>query len=240
MLFQLLIIQVITFAVLLFVLRILFYKQLGSALARLKNLHEENLAREEELKKELEKARLEKEQELKKAREEADKIIKDSKTKAEKISLDADKQAKEKVESALEQMQQEKEKLEKELLAKYQQHAIDLSLEMLDAVFTDQGREALQHQLIMELIGELKNLEKDKFTVRGKEAKVTSAYPLTDGEKEKLAHILSDKVGERVALQESKDAGIIAGLIINIGALTIDGSLKSKLKKTIPYLKAGK
>jgi len=240
MLIQLVFIQVVTFVGLIFVLRILFHRQLSVALARLKVLHEQNLAREEELKKELDKIKLEREMEMAKAKEEADQIIKEAKAKSEKVNLDTQTQAKTEAQKLLDKAHSDIERIEKELVMRYHKRAIDLSVEMFKFVLTEQGREALGHQLVSELIDEIENLEQAKFTVKTQEIKILSSCPLSANEKEKLIKILSKKMGVEVSLRESIDSGIIAGLVINIGALTIDGSIDSKLKKIIPHLKIEK
>lgn len=239
MLIQLLIIQVITFIGIIIVLRVLFHRQLSVALGRLKRLHEENLAREEELKKELEKARQEREAELAKARNEASRMIKEAKDKAEKLSGDIHQHAKEEAERVIERAKLDAKKFENEIISKYQEEAIELSISMLKFTFSQQDKEALQHQLILELIAEIERLEPEKFTVKTKEVKVLSAFGLDKEEKQKLTQVLSEKIGLRVELEEKVDADIIMGMIVQVGAFTIDGSLRNKLKKVIPYLKRG-
>jgi len=238
MLIQLLIIQVVTFVGLIFVLRMLFYRHLSSALERLKHLHEENLAREEELKKKLELARLEKEKELAKAKEEADKIIQETKLKAEKTAILIEDRAKEEAIRIQEQAKTEAEKNEKKLASAYKDRAISLSVEMIKFVLSNQSQETLQRQLISELINEIESLDNNKFTVKSKEVKISSACALNQAEKEKLAKILTKKIGLDVELKESLKPDIIAGIIVQVGALTIDGSLENKMKKIIPFIKA--
>ncbi len=237
MMLQLLGIQIVTFIVLILILRMLFGRQLNVALTKLRRLHEENLVREEQLKAELEEARLKKEQELAQAKEEADRIVKEAKIKSEKLGADIQKQAREQGQKIMDQSQLELKRLENDLESKYQARAVDLSVKLLKATFTGHGQEILQHQLIAELIDELKKLDKSQFTVKSKEAKVLSAYPLTRDEKASLDSILSEKMGMKIALEETINHDVIAGLIIQIGALTIDGGLKNKIKKVVPFIK---
>lgn len=237
MVIQLVIIQVVTFVGLILVLRLLFYRHLDSALTRLKRLHEENLAREEQLKKESENIRQERDLELINAKKEAERIIKEAKDKSAKIGINIEEQAKEQAQRTLERAKVEIKKFENESIDKSQEEAIELSIEILKFTFTRQGKEIFQHQLISELIDEIEKLEPDKFTVKTNQVKLLSAYSLTKEESRKLTRILSDKLGVPVELEEIVDPEIIVGLIIQIGALTIDGSLRNKLKKVIPYLK---
>jgi F-type H+-transporting ATPase subunit b len=237
MLIQLVIIQIVTFVMLIFVLRTLFYRQLNSALARLRHLHEQNIKREEELRSEIEKINQEKDAELAKAKEEAAQIVKDAKEKASKLSQDIQNQAKDDARRIFEQSTTRIKDLEKDLAANYQEMALDLSVKMLELIFTEHGKENLQRQLIMELVEEIKNIEKERFTIKTKQVKVTSVSPIEPEQMKELVSILSDKIGTGIELQEETNPKLIAGLVIEIGTFIIDGSLRSKLRKVIPYLK---
>lgn len=238
MLIHLIIIQFVVFSVgLIFVLRKLFYRQLSSATARLKHLHEENIAREEELKKEFEAIRLQRQQELEKAQKEAQELLKTAKQKAEKLSAGIELQAKQQAQELFEKTRLALEKMEHDLAVGYKERSISLALDMIKALFSEQNEQTLQRQLIMELIEEIKNIKVDSLPAKTKEAKVISALPLTTDEKEKLAQALSSKVGTAVVLADSCDKELIAGLVIQMGPVKIDGSLRNKLRKITPHLR---
>jgi len=234
---QLIVIQVVTFIAIIIILRMLFYRQLNSALTRLNRLHEENLAKEEELQKQLEEAKAAKEEEMQEARDEAAAIIKDAKAKAEKAAIEFEARSKTEAQSKFEHVKDEIDKIKNDAMAASHEKAVELSLQMLQAVFTEQGKAAFQHELVAEVLDEIKNINKDKFTVKTKDLDVLSACPLNAEDRAKLVKILTDKIGMRVEIKESVDKGIMAGLIVRIGALTIDGSLRNKLRKVQPHIK---
>ncbi len=62
-------------------------------------------------------------------------------------------------------------------------------------------------------------------------AKVTSALPLTDEQKSSLTSALEARLGMKVAIDETVDASIVGGAIIQAGDLVIDGSAKGRLQK---------
>jgi F-type H+-transporting ATPase subunit delta len=60
-------------------------------------------------------------------------------------------------------------------------------------------------------------------------AEVTTAIPLDDDDKLRLAQRITDMVGKPVVLRATVDPGVIGGIVIRIGDKLIDGSIRSKL-----------
>jgi F-type H+-transporting ATPase subunit b len=237
MLTQLLIIQIITFVGLLFVLMKLLNRQLTVSLARLKRLYDENLERQEELKRQLEDVKLEREKELARAKEQADLILKDAKIAAEKFTDDTRLRTQEEAARVLDQGKADCEKMRREFEAQYHGRVVGLSAEIIRCAFAGASLDALHHQLINEVVEEIGKLDPKDFTIKNNQVKVISAKPLQDTERKKIVDILSGKVGMPVTLEEVADVDIVTGLVVRIGLLTIDGSLRDKLKKILQYLK---
>jgi F-type H+-transporting ATPase subunit b len=239
MLIQLIIIQVLTFCILIFVLRVLFYRQLRASLARLKTLHEENLAQEEELKKNTELLQKKKEEELAKAKQEAERIINDSRERAGKLASSMETQAKEQADKIVNRAAQQAEQSERDFASRSLEEAIQISLKIFKIVFGEDDMALLQHQLVAVFIDELEKLPDEKFTIREGPLKVSCPLALSPEEKNKLTRILSEKLKNgQVDIAETINPDIISGIIIQIGSFVIDGSLRNKLSKAIEYIKA--
>ena len=67
---------------------------------------------------------------------------------------------------------------------------------------------------------------------------VTSAYPLSNEQSEKLAQALKAKLQRDVRMSSEVDESIIGGAIIRAGDLVIDGSLTGKLSKLAEAMKS--
>ncbi len=60
-------------------------------------------------------------------------------------------------------------------------------------------------------------------------AEVTTAVPLDDKDKARLAEHLGAVVGKKVIIKSSLDPGLIGGVVARIGGKLLDGSTRSKL-----------
>lgn len=238
MIIHLLILQVVTFLVLLLVLRQLFYKQLNAAMQRLQALHKLNLSREQELKLQAEAAEAERKEKLEKAQDEADRIIREACTAAEKVTADVEAQAHERAARIVEKVQADLDRKSRDLLAEQHQQAVELAVRMVKLAFSSDGQEALQDHLMAELIGETAKLDGNMFAELPKgRVQVVSAYPMSPSRSEELVRVLSEKTGSAVEIDLKQDPGMVAGLVISVGSLTLDGSLRNKLEKAALILK---
>ena len=237
LLWQLIIIQVITFVVIIVFLRMLFSRHLSLALRRLQQLHQENLEKEVALNKELERAKEERRLEIDKGREEAKKIKEFAQIDAEKIRQEVMVKSRQESSRIIDDANIEKGRLKTEATSQIEESAISLAREIMVEIFSKQLIEAMHLKLVDELIEELRKIDKKEFKVKIERIQVVTSHPLLDKQKSAIQDILFDKTTYKAEFEEKIDQAIISGLVIDLGSLVLDGSLSNKLRKIIPYLK---
>lgn len=69
-------------------------------------------------------------------------------------------------------------------------------------------------------------------------AEITSAVPLSDGEREELEAKLRERFGSNLTFRYHVDAEILGGLIVRVGDKLLDNSLRSRLESLRSRLEA--
>lgn len=237
MIFQLVLILIVFFIGLIIVLNFFWGSQLKVALNRLQILHQESLEKEEVLNKELERAKIQSQSEIARSKEEAKNIMDEARRNAEKISLEATEHAGIEAKKMIDEAVEKAKRLEHEILASIDEKAVGLAQELIKYTFTQKSYEALQSHLIDELIEELKKVDKNRMAVKVDHAEVLTSSVLTQQEEHKLKEILVSKLGYELTIEEKIDTSLIVGIVIKLGGLVIDGSLKNKLIRARVALK---
>jgi F-type H+-transporting ATPase subunit delta len=113
-----------------------------------------------------------------------------------------------------------KEKLVGELMTRYPVHPVTSNF----------LRTLLQHNRLryFEQIRDsyLKFVNENKGIVS---ARVTAAVPLSDGELKTLADRLAEITGKRVNVELTTDAGLMGGIVVQMGSTIFDGSIRTQL-----------
>lgn len=237
MLSQLIALQIITFIAIAILLKMLFSRHLNFALKRLKNLQAENILLENHLKEELENAKKDKAIEVEKGKHEARLLIDQAKKESEMMKLSAEEDSRQQGKKIFAHGQEELEKIKIRMVSDIDTRSLQMAVDLISYTFSQKGKEDLQHQFIDELIEEIENLEKNKFSVKTNKARVLTSFSLSDKEKERLKKVLSAKMGLNVTISEEIKPELITGLVIQLDALEIDGSLKNRLRKALPLMK---
>jgi len=237
LIWQLVLIQIVTFALIILFLRWLLYSHISRVLRRLQKLNQENLEKKKTLKEELERAQREAERKIEEGRQEAENIRLQAKEEAEKNREDMFDKARKEARRMITEAAKDCQRKEGEVTLEMQEKAVYLATDMIKYIFTEGVREDLHIQLIDELIAEIKGLEKEKVKTKEDKAEVVCAHTLKNGQKRNLREALSSKLNRNITLNERIDKEIIAGLVIKLGRFMIDGSVRSKLKKILPMMK---
>ncbi len=238
MVLPLIILQAVTFVVIVLVMRFLFGSQLKIALNRLQVLHQDSLEKEEVLNKELERAKIQVEAEISRAKEEAKQITEAAKRNSEKTSVEAIERAQAEAKRTIAETAEKTKRLEAEVLAQAEGKSIALAQELIKFVFAQKDLSILHSKLIDELIEELGKIDKSRLVVHADRAEIIVSQALTSKEKERLKEVLSLKLDTALNFDEKIDDSIIAGIVIRLGGLIIDGSLKNKFNRALSAIRS--
>ena len=112
----------------------------------------------------------------------------------------------------------------------------DLLIDLIGDSLPAGGRNLIQLLVQNDRLGALADIASQytELVARAKQsvnAEVITAMALTDVQKSALAVALESRLGLKVNLEETVDAGLIGGAIIKAGDLVIDGSAKGRIEK---------
>ncbi len=237
LLWQLIIIQVITFALLVFLLRQFLYKQVTRSLERYQQLYQENLTREGELKRTREEMEQELQAKIAQHNEEVGRLRAAAEVDAQKTQEEILAKSKEEGKRILAEAEAKKERMRANLVSEMEEKALDLASDIIEHILTAQVGQGINHQLIDELIEEIEKSDERRLQLDVETVEVAVPFPLTQVQQERLKKILSSKMGRSVNVKETVDQEIVAGMVIRSGNLVLDGSLKNKLKGALAYVR---
>lgn len=235
---QLVLIQIATFVLIVLFLRWLLYNQISRALRRLQQLNQQNLEKERVLKEELERARKEAENEIKQGKAQAESLKEKARGEAENARRDILETSRKEAKRIISEGERESQRKHKDLLLQMQDKAVYLAMDIIRYIFTERSLRALHVHLIDELIDNIAKLEKEKIRAQSDTVEIVCAHSLEENQKQRLQQALSSKLDRNIILKEKLNQEVVAGLIIRLsGFVVIDGSIKNKFKRILPMMK---
>ena len=157
-----------------------------------------------------------------KAEQEREKMVQEARARAEEIIQEAEK-------SRYLLLAELKQRIEKESIHK--------ACELIGQVLPERFRKEVHIHWSEELQrNSLSQLEKVRIPQDVEEVKITSAFPLDEAMRQGLLKNIKNKLGEDIRVKEEVDPKIVAGFIISLGSLLIDGSLKNKIEEQAKHV----
>ena len=220
------------FVALVVILRWFMGRYATTATARLQDLSQDYLRKQEELKKRLEESERHYQEQLAKAQEEARQLKAQAIREANAERTQMLEQARQEAERIVQQAMQARDAIQREFTQSVELKAVDRACELLRQVLPEGFRESVHHQWVEQLLQNgLLDEQQAQGTGKLDQAAVASAFPLSDGDRSRLQERLLAALGHPVTLQETVEPALVAGLRITLGHLMLDGSLSSKLRE---------
>lgn len=209
-----------------------------SATKHLDELNQDYTKKEEEATRQLEEAKQKAQEIVSKATEEAEnlkgRIIKESNNEGDNIV----KEARVKSDEIVQQADRARQRLLSEVDNRVASEAINRACELIQHALPEQFKRDAHLQWVEELIASgFTKLERLRIPADIREIKIVSAFKLNEVQHKALSKKLKETLGREIALKEENDPKIVAGIIISIGSLVLDGSLKNKIQEQAQNVK---
>jgi uncharacterized membrane protein len=232
-----LVVSMIAVLVILFIILISFMSkvmksQVTSATSHLDELGAEYTKKEAEVRKQLDDVKRQSQEILAQAQKEVqaqkEALVKQMSEEKAKILAEAHQHA----EEVIKQADNARLALLAEMNNKVDEKAIVKAVDLLSAAMPENIRRDLQQVWFEALLSSsYEQIDRLNIPAGLNEVKVVSAFGLDEGQRQRLKDKLQEKLGFAITLTEEVDPGIIAGLVVNIGSLFLDGSLKFKIEE---------
>lgn len=242
MIFQLIIVQVITFVGLVLVLRKILITSSFKETSRLQQLNEENAQKARELATKIADADTEYRSKMAKADDEIRELKARAKKEVEQLKETMVAVGKAEGARIVAQAMNTKEEIRAEIEDQMKDKGVDLSCRIFRKVLSSEEQGLVFDGLLESVMKELEGLDSGQLKNIGPGVtasgmiEVRSSHSMEARQKQRLEKILSGKFGRDLQVKEVIDRDVIAGIVIEIGSFVIDGSLLDRFKKAAAAL----
>ncbi len=240
MIIPLILIQIVTLLVIIFVLRQIFTRHINTAMVDLQDVYQDNLKREEVLNDEIARTKTLREEEITRAKDDARRIIAEAKAKAQeesrKLLFDAEARAQAQARQTLEKTNLQLDNEYHQMLQSLQGKIADFAEGAIRDILSRKTKRILQDELTEELLREFSNIpnEQIKLGQGVNEVGVTGAYLIPEPGKLRIKESVCRYLQRNDLIFNFKvDEGIIGGLVLDFGGKIIDGSLRNRLRQAL-------
>jgi len=224
-------------AVVILIIKRLLLSDSQKAVARIKEVETEVRRKEETVRRDIEeheqefaKRKSEAETELEQRREEAEKEVARMR---DQVIADAKKEGERIISQAKRNEQRMREQIEQSIGEK----AVEYGGEIFKLVISERVTPELNRQFIGELLDALEEVDPGTITVDGSTVEVQSSHALVEEDKKRLEELLASKFGVEASIEEATQEDLLAGLVLKMGSLEIDGSLRNRYEEAVEEVK---
>jgi ATP synthase F1 delta subunit len=230
--FSFILILAIIFIGMIVFMRQTFNRSVVSATAHLERMSQEYAKKEDEIKKQFEELKRQAQEILSNARKDAQAQAGQILKEAQEEKMRVINTALGKSDEMLKQADSSCSVLLKEMQNKIEEKALERAARLLQFSLSENTRKQIHGFWIDELISSgLAQLERLRIPENISQAEVSSAFSLTDTQRQHLCAKISEKLGRKITLDEKIGPQLIAGLVVNIGSVVFDGSLRFKIQE---------
>jgi F-type H+-transporting ATPase subunit b len=233
LIFALIVFQLIIFFLLIFILRKIILQNVTSATRHLEELNKDYQEKQRQIEERLKETEQKAQQIINQAKEEAEKlkaqIIQETEQQRDQMINEARQQSKE----IIEQAERSRHALISEIEQRIEREAIDKAADLIKDVLPPDFKLSVHNLWIEELMDEgFSGIDRLNIPEDINEVEVISAFALSDTQKKDISKKLKEILKRDIQIKEKIDPEVVAGIIINLGSLVLDGSLKFKIKDT--------
>lgn len=235
------IINLVTFLALVFVFRKIMFSSSYTETKRLQELNIENTRKARELEEKIDEAERQYKEKIVQAEDEIKKLKERAEEEAERIREQAIANGREERERLIGQAINAREKLREEIEGEFLEKSLEFARRIITEVLSAESQRLVYDRFLEEVCVELAQVDQAVF--RGLDLRsslqVRSSHPFSPLQRERLEKILSDKTGGHAGMDEITDKELIAGVVIRLGSLVIDGSLAARFRKAAEAVRRG-
>jgi len=225
--------HVFVLAILIIVIKRLLMNDTMQAVKRIQAVEAEVRKKEESIRQEIK----EHEKAFAKQKIEAEEILQKHKTQTEKELTRTREQmlteAKQEADRVMEQARKGEQKLRQKIENEMEQKAVGYGGEIFKLVFGNRVDAELNKQFIEELLDALGDIDGGSITIDSSEGEVMTSQAMDADQKRRLEELLGSTFGTTIKLSERIDPGLLSGLILKLGSLEIDGSLRNRFQEAV-------